>query len=78
MKERIISDLNSERDSILNQLKEKKGQEAELDKVLVATRKDISLLEGRLMEVKAILEYVDTLGTDEEPQVAPEVESLEN
>lgn len=78
MKDKIITDLTGERDSILTQLKEKKSQEAELDKVLVATRKEVSLLEGRLMEVKAVLEYIENIGTGTEPQIVPEEEVLDN
>lgn len=75
MKERLVADLTSEKDNINSQLKEKRGQEVELDKALVSVRKDISLLEGRLLEVTAIIDYVGNLSQDEETQ---EPETLDN
>lgn len=78
MKEKLTSDFNIEKENIVSQLKEKRTQETELDKVLIATRKDILLLEGRLIEINAIISYVENFGKNEEPQVAPEVESLDN
>jgi len=72
MKEQILTDLKGEKENIAKQLQEKRLQESELDKALVATRKDISLLEGRLMEVNAIVDYVKSIGDVEEPALEDE------
>lgn len=72
MKEKLVTDLTGEKENISKQLQEKKVQESELDKALIATRKDISLLEGRLMEVNAIIEYVKSIGDVEEPAIEDE------
>lgn len=64
MKDKILADLNSEKENLLNQLKERRTQESELDKALTSTRKDLSVLEGRLLELNAILEYVEGVTED--------------
>ena len=72
MKEKLVTDLTGEKENISKQLQEKKVQESELDKALIATRKDILLLEGRLIEVNAIIDYVKSVGDVEEPAIEDE------
>jgi hypothetical protein len=72
MKEKLVNDLTEEKNGIASQLKEKRNQEIELDKALSATRRDVSILEGRLIEINAVLEYLNNL-----PEESGE-ESLDN
>lgn len=72
MKEKLVTDLTSEKENISKQLQEKRVQESEIDKALTTVRKDISLLEGRLMEVNAIIDYVKSIGDAEEPAIEDE------
>lgn len=61
MKSKLLEDFTKERDAISSELKDKRLQKAEIEKYLSSTVADISVLEGRLMEIEAIIKHVETL-----------------
>lgn len=65
MRDKMLVDLSQEVETVSNSLKEKRNLYAELEKTLRTTEREVMVLEGRLAEIKAVVEYIENLSEEE-------------
>lgn len=66
MKEKLLEDLNGEVKTLEETLKKARENSLEIEKAANNVNREILVLEGRLAEVKAIVEHINSMGEDSE------------
>ena len=61
MKEKLVNDLQAEVKSLEETLKGARDKYSELEKATTNAGREILVLEGRLAEVKAIIEHINSI-----------------
>lgn len=68
MKDQILSDLQTEIDSITESVKEKTTHIDTLKRTLETSVRELTFLEGRLSEVKAVVQYINALSESQQAE----------
>lgn len=76
--EKMTQDFNNEKETISNLLKESRTKESELEKALAATKRDITTLEGRMIEITAVLSYLEGMSAPASEEADGEVSADED
>lgn len=78
MYKELLEALESETTSLVTAVTERQTQRHELEKALKSTDNELLRLEGRLIEVKSIVKYIEGLETPASQEVETEEPSVEN